>query len=101
MRMSAEGFKLLARIEAPSPGPASTTGASTSTYYKTNSSGKITQVKNQDIGDGAITVGYGLAVKKGNDGTTLRNYLAEKKNRMHSWWALQSSVAFHWRYTFP
>ena len=77
MRMSAEGLALLARLEAPSPAPdGNTTHPANLKNYKTNSNGKITQVKNQDQYDGAVTVGYGLAVFPGN--TSLRNYLSNK-----------------------
>ena len=72
--MSAEGFALLARMEAPSGDHYNN---NQSDFYQKNGNGKITYVKNQDIeGKGDITVGYGLLVKKGSDGTALRNYLS-------------------------
>ncbi|MCL2447144.1 MAG: hypothetical protein FWD06_10310 [Oscillospiraceae bacterium] len=80
MRMSPQGFALLARMEAPSPAPDQhTTHPANLTLYRTNASGRITYVRNhRNPGENiaTVTVGYGLYVDpRITEGQRLRDYL--------------------------
>ena len=57
MTMSPQGFRLLARMEAPAN---DRFNSNQEDFYRRNGLGQITHVKNQDQNDNGITAGYGI-----------------------------------------
>ena len=68
MTLSSEGARLLAEMEVPM----------SSKVVHRDDDGNITEIRNQDIGDGGITVGFGTYVPYGSAGDAKRRELMEK-----------------------
>ena len=77
MKLSDAGAKLLAEMEVPVK----------DNLIKRDSNGNVNAIKNHDVGDGGITVGYGTYVKYGN---------AEKQRELKDKYGIDATTLDEW-----